>query len=425
MPGVYIIIIAALLVLSALFSATETAFSTYSKTRMKTYAEYDDNKKAKLVLKLSENYDKLLSTILIGNNIVNIAMSSIATLLFIELLTGTSVGSEGSATISTAVITLLVLIFGEITPKSMAKCAPERFCLIVAPLLNLLVKLASPLSFLFVKWQGFTSRFIKVDEEESGMSQEELLMLVDEVEEEGTIDEGEVDLLRSAIEFNDRRAEDVLTHRTDLEGVDMTATKDKIAEKFATTKYSRLLVYNETIDNIVGVICLKDFFGQKGITETPVHELIGPVVFVQKTEKISDVLKLLQKGKTHVAVVLDNYGGTFGIITLEDILEELVGEIWDEHDEVTEHFSELAPDCIRVDASVNMDEFCRYFDVRIDTESALVATYVQEELDKLPEVGDSFDVLHLTLTVSELDRHRMTYVDVTVHEREDEDEDED
>ena len=425
MPITYIIIIAALLILSAFFSATETAYSTFSKTRMKTYAEYDGNKKAKLVLKLSDNYDKLLSTILIGNNIVNIAMSSIATLLFIELLAkvpSINVNEEGSATISTLVITFLVLLLGEITPKSLANSVPEKWCLISAPILNAMVKLLSPLSFLFVKWQSFTSGFIKVDEEESGMSQEELLMLVEEVEEEGTIDEGEVDLLRSAIEFNDRRAEDVLTHRTDLEGVDVSASKEKIAQKFASTKYSRLLVYNETIDNIVGVICLKDFFGEKGITETPVHELIGPTVFVQKSEKISDVLKLLQKGKTHVAIVLDDYGGTFGIITLEDILEELVGEIWDEHDEVTEHFTELAPDRIRVDASINMDEFCRYFDVRIDTESALVAAYVQEALDKLPEMGDSFDVLHLTLTVSELDRHRMTYVDVTVHERPSEDE---
>ena len=425
MPITYIIIIAALLILSAFFSATETAYSTFSKTRMKTYAEYDGNKKAKLVLKLSDNYDKLLSTILIGNNIVNIAMSSIATLLFIELLAkvpSININEEGSATISTLVITFLVLLLGEITPKSLANSAPEKWCLISAPILNAMIKLLSPLSFLFVKWQSFASGFIKVDEEESGMSQEELLMLVEEVEEEGTIDEGEVDLLRSAIEFNDRRAEDVLTHRTDLEGVDVSASKEKIAQKFASTKYSRLLVYNETIDNIVGVICLKDFFGEKGITETPVHELIGPTVFVQKSEKISDVLKLLQKGKTHVAIVLDDYGGTFGIITLEDILEELVGEIWDEHDEVTEHFTELAPDRIRVDASINMDEFCRYFDVRIDTESALVAAYVQEALDKLPEMGDSFDVLHLTLTVSELDRHRMTYVDVTVHERPSEDE---
>ena len=416
----YTIIIAILIILSAYFSATETAFSTFSKTRMKTYAEYDNNKKAKLVLKLNDNYDKLLSTILIGNNIVNIAMSSIATLLFLELL-----GEQWGATVATAVITVLVLIFGEITPKSMAKNKPEGFVLFSAPIIDLLVKVFTPISFLFNKWQSVTNKLVKKDEEESGMSQEELLMLVEEVEEEGTIDEGEVDLLRSAIEFNDRRAEDILTHRTDLEGVDQSATKATIAEKFAETKYSRLLVYNETIDNIVGVICLKDFFGKHGITDTPVHELIGPTVFVQKSEKISDVLKLLQKGKTHVAVVLDDYGGTFGIITLEDILEELVGEIWDEHDEVTEHFTELAPDKIRVDASINMDEFCRYFDIRIDTEASLVSTYVQEQIDKLPELGDTFDVEHLTLTVAELDRHRMTYVDVTVGERVSDEEEED
>ena len=250
------------------------------------------------------------------------------------------------------------------------------------------------------------------------MSQEELLMFVEEVEEEGTIEESEVDLLRSAIEFTERRAEDILTHRRHIEAVDITATKEEIAEKFEETKYSRLLVYNETIDNVVGVIHQKGFFDAQGITKIPTHELMGSVVFVQRSEKISDVLKQLQQGKTHIAVVIDEYGGTFGMITMEDILEELVGEIWDEHDEVVEHFTVSEDGVVHVDASINMDEFSRYFDIRIDTECALVSAYVQEQLDKLPEIGDTFDVMHLTITVSELDIHHMTMVDVVVHERE-------
>lgn len=405
------------MLLSAYFSATETAFLSFSKTRMKTYAEYDGNKKAKQVLKLYDRYDKLIATILIGNNIVNILMSSLATLLFIEWLKDPNLGS----TVSTIVITLLVLAFGEIVPKSMAKNSPEKFALFSAPIISVLMWLFTPISALFVLLQKATAKKKSADdEEEEGMSQEELLMFVEEVEEEGTIEESEVDLLRSAIEFTERRAEDILTHRRHIEAVDITATKEEIAEKFEETKYSRLLVYNETIDNVVGVIHQKGFYDAQGITKIPMHELMGSVVFVQRSEKISDVLKQLQQGKTHIAVVIDEYGGTFGMITMEDILEELVGEIWDEHDEVVEHFTVSEDGVVHVDASINMDEFCRYFDIRIDTECALVSAYVQEQLDKLPEIGDTFDVMHLTITVSELDIHHMTMVDVVVHEREEE-----
>ena len=409
----YIIIIAVCLLFSAYFSATETAFLSFSKTRMKTYAEYDANKKAKLVLRLYDRYDKLISTILIGNNIVNILSSSLATVLFIDLLKDQNLGS----TVSTIAITLLVLAFGEIVPKSIAKKSPEKFALFSAPFIHFLMWLLTPISAIFVLLQKATTK-TSDEEEEEGMSQEELLMFVEEVEEEGSIEESEVDLLRSAIEFTDRRAEDILTHRRHIEAVEVTATKEEIAEKFEETKYSRLLVYKETIDNIVGVIHQKGFFDTEGITKTPIHELMGSVVFVQKSEKISGVLKQLQQGKTHIAIVIDEYGGTFGMITMEDILEELVGEIWDEHDEVVEHFVVKEDGTVRVDATVNMDEFCRYFDVRIDTECALVGAYVQEQLDKLPEIGDVVEVAHLTITVSELDIHHMTMVDVVVHERE-------
>ena len=282
----YTIIIAVCLLLSAYFSATETAFLSFSKTRMKTYAEYDQNKKAKLCLKLYDRYDKLISTILIGNNIVNILMSSLATLLFIELIQDNNIGS----TVATVVITLLVLAFGEILPKSAAKTNPEKFALFSAPIIAVVMRVLTPLCALFCLLQKATNTK-KDAEEEEGMSQEELLMFVEEVEEEGAIEESEVDLLRSAIEFTDRRAEDILTHRRHIEAVDVTATKEEIAEKFEETKYSRLLVYNETIDNIVGVIHQKGFYGVNGITKIPMHELMGSVVFVQRSEKISEVLK--------------------------------------------------------------------------------------------------------------------------------------
>ena len=419
MTTTYVIIIAVCMLLSAYFSATETAFLSFSKTRMKTYAEYDGNKKAKLVLKLYEQYDKLISTILIGNNIVNILMSSLATILFIEWCKG---NQDLGSVLSTIVITLLVLAFGEILPKNMAKNSPEKFALFSAPMIRFLMGVLTPLSALFVLMQRAMAKKQSEEEAEEGMSQEELLMFVEEVEEEGSIEESEVDLLRSAIEFTERRAEDILTHRRHIEAVDVTATKEEIAAKFEETKYSRLLVYNGTIDNIVGVIHQKGFYDSQGITKIPMHELMGAVVFVQKSEKISEVLKQLQQGKTHIAVVIDEYGGTFGMVSMEDILEELVGEIWDEHDEVVEHFTVNEDGVIRVDATIHMDEFCRYFDVRIDTECALVGAYVQEELDKLPEIGDTFDVAHLTITVSELDLHHMTMIDVKVGERVEEEE---
>lgn len=325
-----IIALAVLILMSGYFSATETAFLSCNKTRLRTMAE-KGNKRAALVNRLNENYDRLLSTILIGNNIVNLAAASIGTVLFVRLY-----GDIG-ATVSTAVITVLVLIFGEITPKNVAKDCPEKLAMFSAPIIRVLIWIFTPLNFLFGLWKKLISKVLHL-ESDSKMSQEELLMLVEEVREGGTIDSEEGDLLKNAIEFNDMRAEDILTHRVDLEAVDIESTKEEIAEVFTQSKFARLPVYEDSIDNIIGILNMKDFYDGTGITAKSIRDIMTKPLFVLKSEKIDELLKLLQETKSQMAVILDEYGGTLGIVTLEDILEELVGEIWDEHDEVTEEY---------------------------------------------------------------------------------------
>lgn len=399
-----IILIAMMVVLSGYFSATETAFSSLNKTRLKTMAE--KNKRAQKTLKLAENYDKLISTILIGNNIVNIACASISTMLFMELI-----NEQSGPAISTIVTTIIVLIFGEITPKSIAKDIPERFAMFSAPFIGVLIVIFAPLNYLFSQWKKIASKIIK-DDEDSKMSQEELLMIVDEVTEEGSLDDDEGDLIKNAIEFTEQEARDILTHRVDLEAVDICDEKEEIARIFTKTKLSRLLVYEESIDNIIGVIHLKDFFTEKGITKKKVKDIMATPVFVQEYEKINDLLKRLQKNKTHMAVVIDEYGGTLGIVTMEDILEELVGEIWDEYDVVEEDFVEVSENVFDVDGSASFDDFCDFFEIEEETDNVSVGGWVTELLGKLPEVGDEVTFENLKLLVTKVDSHRAENIKV-------------
>lgn len=400
----YVLAMIVLILFSAFFSATETAFSTLNKTRLKALAEKGE-KRAEQTYKLSEDYDKLLSTILIGNNIVNIATASLGTVIFVKLY-----GDIG-ATISTAVVTIVVLIFGEISPKSIAKDCPERFAMFSSPFLRVLMWLFTPLNELFSLWKKMISKLLKL-EADSRMSQEELLMLVDEVQQDGSIDSNESELLRNAIEFSDQQAEDILTHRVDLEAVPLDATKEEVAELFSQSRYSRLLVYEDSIDNIVGVIHQKDFYTGTGITKKELKDIISPVVFVLKSESISSLLRTLQKNKTHIAVVLDDFGGTYGIVTMEDILEELVGDIWDEHDEVTETFREQADGSYLVDASIDLDDFVSFFDIDSDSEKASLSGWVAEQLGRIPEDGDVFRYEDLTIKVVSTDQHWASELEV-------------
>lgn len=401
-----IILIAIMVILSAYFSATETAFSSLNKTRLKAMAE-KGNKRAQKTLSLAENYDKLISTILIGNNIVNIACASISTTLFIDII-----NEQSGPAISTIVTTIIVLIFGEITPKSIAKDIPEKFAMFSAPIINVLIVLFTPLNYVFSQWKKLASKIIK-DDEDSRMSSEELLMIVDEVTEEGSLDDDEGDLIKNAIEFAEQEARDILTHRVDLEAVSIDEDKTEIAKIFTKTKLSRLLVYEEDIDNIIGVIHLKDFFTEKGITRKSVKTIMAKPVFVQEYEKINDLLKRLQKNKTHMAVVIDEYGGTLGIVTMEDILEELVGEIWDEYDIVEEDFVEIGDNVYDVDGSASFDDFCDFFDIEEESDNVSVGGWVTELLGKLPEVGDEVTFENLKLVVTEVDSHRAENIEVT------------
>ena len=397
------LILAAMILLSAYFSATETAFSSLNRTRIKALAE-KGNKRAALVCRLSDNYDKLLSTILIGNNIVNLSAASLSTLLFVKIC-----GNSG-ATISTVVLTVLVLIFGEITPKNIAKDSPERFAMFSAPFINLLITIFLPLNFIFSLWKKLVAKIFHT-QSSSKMSQDELLMMVEEVQQDGSIDPNEGELLRNAIEFDELRAEDILTHRVDLEAVDASDSKEEIAKAFSDSKFSRLLVYEESIDHIVGVIHLKDFFTKDGVTQKPLSDIITPALFVLTTDRIDNILRRLQKEKSHIAVVVDEYGGTCGIVTMEDILEELVGDIWDEHDEEDEDFCQLDSDTYLIDGSATMDDLCELLDIDTpETDSVSVGGWVMEQLGHIPVEGDEFDYLELNVRVMEMDHHRVSLI---------------
>ena len=405
----YIIIMAVCLLLSAYFSATETAFSSANITRLKTRAE-KGNSRAALACKLLERYDKLLSTILIGNNIVNIAMASLGTVLFVR-----SFGDMG-ATLSTVVVTVVVLIFGEISPKSIAKDCAEEWAMTAAPFLRCLIWLLMPLNALFSLWKKLLAKVFHLDAD-SKMSPEELLMLVNEVQQDGSIDKDEGDLLKNAIGFSEQEAQDILIHRVDLAALPVTASKEEVADLFTQTKYSRLLIYREDIDHIIGTVHQKDFYVGCGVTDKPLEEILSPALFVLENEPISLLLKKLQSAKTQVAVVVDEYGGTCGIVTMEDILEELVGEIWDEHDEEEVFIRKIGEGTYLVDASMDFDDFAEFFHLTGETDMTSVSGWVMEQCDRVPEVGDHFTCQGLRVQVTRVDNHRTGEIRVTVEQK--------
>jgi len=396
------------LALSAYCSATETAFSSANTTRLRTLAEKGSGNAA-LALKLLEQYDRLLSTILIGNNIVNIATASIGTVLFVRHY------GDAGATISTVVVTVVVLIFGEISPKSIAKDCAEKCAMLSAPILRVLIWVLMPLNLLFSLWKKLLAKVFRLNTD-SKMSQEELLMLVDEVQQDGSIDRDEGELLKNAIGFSEQEAQDILIHRVDLAALPVTASKEEVAALFTQTKYSRLLIYQDSIDHILGTVHQKDFYVGCGVTDQSLSDIISPPVFALENEPIRALLKKLQQAKTHVAVVVDEYGGTCGIVTMEDILEELVGEIWDEHDEEEVFLRKIAPDTWLVDAGMDFDDFAEFFQLKTDSEMVSVSGWVMEQFGRVPEAGDSFVYENLTVRVTRVENHRIEEIQVTREE---------
>ena len=402
-----IVALVVLVCFSAYFSASETAFTSLNRIRMRSKAESGDTRAA-LALRLSEDYDRFLSTILIGNNIVNISASTVGTVLFTK-----HIGDAYGPLVSTIVLTAVVLIFGEISPKSLAKENAESFAMLSAPLLRIFLTILRPVNFVFSQWKRLLGLLFRHHPDE-GITEEELITMVDQAETEGGLDQDESELIRSAIEFSDLEVDEILTPRVDIVAVEDTDTMDEIAKAFAESGYSRLPVYHEDIDNIVGVIHEKDFHAARYHGHDDVSAIVSTVLYTTANTKISDLLRILQKAKAHMVIVVDEYGGTEGLCTLEDIVEELVGEIWDEHDEVIEEFKKEADGSYLISCNANLTDLYDLFSIKGESDSTTVSGWVMEEVGRVPEEGDHFVYENLDVTVTKVDHRRVLEIRVVV-----------
>lgn len=435
------ILIVICVILSGFFSATETSFSSLNRIKVKNLAN-KGNKRAALVLKLSDNYDSLLSTILIGNNIVNIACSSLATLLLVKIL-----GEEAGAGAATVLVTVVVLIFGEVSPKSIAKEFPEKFAMFSAPVLKGLIWIMTPLNFLFRQWKKLIFALFKTSEDKS-ITEEELLTIVEEAEQDGGIGRQEGALIRNAIEFSEVEACEIMIPRMDIAGIPAD-TKDygKIAKLFAESGFSRLPVYEGTRDHIIGVLHQKDFcsvlsrvssdrgketaFDESAAPDAEaktakepeafdLSDIIKPAIFVPENNKIGSLLKELQRKKLHMAVVVDEFGGTSGIVTMEDILEELVGDIWDEHDRVV-HEIERVSDCeYIVLGNASVEKLFEMLGKRADFDVVSVSGWITEMFERIPQEGEKLLYEDCVIEVLKLNGQRIEKVRISVGTAEEE-----
>lgn len=411
----YIIAIVILTLFSGLFSATETAYSSSSKIRLKNIAN-DGNTKASSVLVILDDFDKFLTSVLIGNNIVNIASATISTLLFSLILKG----GKGP-TVSTIVITVITLLFGEIAPKSLAKQAPEKFACATVGVVNFFEFVFTPLTIVLKGWTWLVNHFAHIEQDEGDIS-DELITMVDEAEKDGNLEEHESDLISAAIEFNDLDVKDVLTPRVDIVAVNIASSHEQIEKAFRFNSFSRLPVYENTVDNIVGVIHEKDFYelmyhNNKG----PIRRIIKPVIYTSPNTQISTCMKQLQAAKLHMAVVLDEYGGTEGIITLEDIIEELVGEIWDEHDVVEDFYTKVDDYTWMVKGDAEIDDLIDRFGVEEEDEEfdfITVSGWAIAELHHIPKVNEEFDYKNLHVTITKADQRKVLEVKVEIQKEE-------
>lgn len=420
---VKIILLVVLIAFSAFFSAVETSFTSLNRIKLKTYAQ-EGKGSAKTALKLVENYDKLLYAVLIGNNIVNLTASSIATLLFIELFANNQ--SLGS-TISTIVTTVVVLIFGEITPKTVAKMVPEKIAMAFAAIVRFFVIIFTPLCWVFGGWKKLILKVFKFKPDE-GITEEELINIVEEAGEDGSLNDNETTLIRSAIEFNDLDVEDIYVPRVNVIAIEKNTPIEEIKGLFVEHSFSRLPVYEDDIDHIIGMLHEKDFYASLARGCTDISGCITNIAFATEHMKISTLLKSLQKQKIHMAVVVDEYGGTCGIVTMEDILEELVGEIWDEHDEVVEYFEKVSDTVYIVDGNAEVDDFFELFSIEEDredeTDSNTVSGWICEKLENLPEKGNELTENGLHIVVLDVDQTRVAKIRVEILPKESEEEEE-
>lgn len=397
-------IVAALLIcvaLSAFFSASETAYSAANKARFKSLAQ-SGSKRAHQALKLAEDDERLLMTILIGNSVVNMTAAVLSAVLFVQLL-----GSYGPMT-AVLVATLLILVFGEVSPKAIAREMPERLAVNFAPLLVLFRVILTPFSFVLAQWSKLLSRMFKSEEIESHI-EEELISLVDEAQTDGDMDAHEGELIRSAIEFNDDRdIISIMTPRVDVTALEDTMTVDEAASVFRESGYSRVPVYHEDMDHIVGILHEKDFYAMayRGVTE--ITAMMKPPICAPSSLKLTKMLKLFQKEKTHMAIVVDEFGGTEGLVTMEDVLEELVGEIYDEHDDVDQQLVHMDDGSYLVEGGMQLSELLDMLDVEDVYSADTVGGWAAEVMGCIPFVGAAFETDELSGMVTQMEKRRVT-----------------
>ncbi len=403
-----IVVLGVLILFSSFFSATETAFSSLNLIKLKHMVQ-NKHKRAKHTLLLAEHFDKVLTTILIGNNIVNIGAASLATVIFVRYY-----GNAG-VTIATAVMTTLVLIFGEITPKSIAKKVPESFALAVTPILQFFIWVLYPFNYLFSLWQKLMNKLFKFTGDHS-ITEEELLTYVSEVQQEGGINENEGDMIRSVIDFDDLLIEEIFTPRVHVVAISNQDDVKKITHAFRQSGYSRLPVYDTSIDHIIGVINHKDFYNRVLLEKQSLESIIKPAVFVTEYMKVSNLLELLQENKSHMAIVKDEFGGTLGIVTMEDILEEIVGDIWDEHDEIIEQMTKIDDAHYKIKGYADLEDIFEQLGVEMDEDIdySTINGWVQDQLGKIPYIGDAFTFKNLRVTVLSADTKKVLEVEVEI-----------
>ncbi|KSU88754.1 hemolysin family protein [Priestia flexa] len=410
LPLSQIILLAVLILLSAFFSSAETAFSSVNKIRLKNYAD-EKRRGSKKALLITENFDQALSTILIGNNIVNIAASSISAKVAIDLF-----GGNSALVISTVVMTILILIFGEVLPKSLAKEHAESFTLMISGILYFLIKVLTPISYLFVLLKSGVSKLFTGKEYSPSVTEEEIKVMVDLSEEEGVIDNQEKELVHRSLEFNEIVVGQILKPRIDMVAIEVNQPIDEIKEIFLEERYSRIPVYEDNIDNIIGILSERDFLTYLvQEKEVNLRELVREPMFVVESMKISVLLPELQKNKVHMAIVVDEFGGTSGLVTLEDILEEIVGEIWDEHDEAVRYVDQISETEFEFNTEIPLDDFLKYVEVPAPESSYhTLGGWIFEQFERVPVAGDFFSYEGVTFTIKEVENRRIRKVNVQI-----------
>lgn len=404
------ILLVILIALSAFFSASETAYTTVNKIRLQNYVDAG-SKKAKTALFIAENYDRTLTTILIGNNIVNIGASSIATLLFVKLF-----GPSGAA-ISTAVMTILILIFGEVLPKSFAKESSEKFALAFSRPLRILMTVFWPVVFLFIQLKKVAKHISPIKEEETPtVTEQELKFIVESIEDEGVLEKQESELVQHALEFDEKTVQEVLTPRVDMTTLDIEDDLQTNIGLVLTERFSRIPVCRGTSDRIIGILHTKDLLEALVRGDAiDLASMVQPAFFVYKTKKLSSLLADFKRNKTHVAIVTDDYGGTVGMVTMEDLLEELVGDIWDEDEEIIQDFVQIDSQHFLISGDLTIRELFDHLDLpfsNLESNHTSCGGWALEALGHIPQAGEAFQFKNMTLTIQEMDDQRVKKLSV-------------